>query len=129
MKIRNGFVSNSSSSSFIIRGMKISSDEIIEKFKIPKEDVDECEDDYSLFEFLSDKFEGFSVHADGNYFGDQDYSTLVIGESLGSLGDGDVTEMKEYTVEENKKLLSKFEELGFTGELKTYVQMVSNDNY
>jgi len=78
---------------------------------------------------LSDKFEGFSVHADGNYFGDQDYSTLVIGESLGSLGDGDVTEMKEYTVEENKKLLSKFEELGFTGELKTYVQMVSNDNY
>jgi len=34
MKIRNGFVSNSSSSSFIIRGMKISSDEIIEKFKM-----------------------------------------------------------------------------------------------
>lgn len=130
MKVRNGFVSNSSSSSFIVRGMKLTNDEIIETLKIPQSEIDEFGDDeYELYEFLGSKFKGLKVEVDGNYFGGQDYTTLVIGEDIGSLEDGEVTELCDRTQEEDDKLLKKFEDLGFTGELKTYIQMVSNDNY
>ena len=130
MKIRSGFVSNSSSSSFIIRGMKISVDEAIKKLNIPQEEIDECqEDEYELFELVGGKFGDFEIEPDGNYFGSQDYTSMIVGEDLGSLDDGEAVELKEYTPEENQALLEKFEALGFTGTLKTYVQMVSNDNY
>lgn len=38
MKIRNSFVSNSSTSSFVLIGVKISEEKIIEKFNCTKED-------------------------------------------------------------------------------------------
>lgn len=129
MKIRNGFVSNSSSSSFIIRGMKLDRDKIISTLNIPQSKIDEIDEDYEIFEFLSGKFGDLSVEVDGNYFGGQDYETLVIGDSLGRLEDGDVTELKDRTEEQDKTILNKFKALGFTGELSTYIQMVSNDNY
>ena len=131
MKIRAGFVSNSSSSSFVLRGTKLTTEEIIKVLNIPQDEIDEFEEDeYELYEFLGEKLIGFSVEVDGNYFGGKDYSTLVVGESIGSLEDGDVEELKEYTPEENQKLIEKFEALGFKDvKLKTYVQMVSNDNY
>ena len=131
MKVRNGFVSNSSSSSFVLRGTKLTTEEIIKVLNIPQDEIDEFEEDeYELYEFLGEKLIGFSVEVDGNYFGGKDYSTLVVGESIGSLEDGDVEELKEYTPEENQKLIEKFEALGFKDvKLKTYVQMVSNDNY
>ena len=132
MKIRAGFVSNSSSSSFILRGTKLSTEEIIKALNIPQEEIDEVgdEEEYELYEFLSRKLKGFDVEVDGNYFGDQDYTTLIVGESIGSLEDGEAVELREYTPEENQKLIEKFEALGFKDvKLKTYVQMVSNDNY
>lgn len=131
MKIRAGFVSNSSSTSFVLRGTKLTTEEIIKVLNIPQDEIDEFEEDeYELYEFLGEKLIGFSVEVDGNYFGGKDYSTLVVGESIGSLEDGDVEELKEYTPEENQKLIEKFEALGFKDvKLKTYVQMVSNDNY
>ena len=129
MKIRNGFVSNSSSSSFILRGLKITRDEIVEKLGISQKISELDEDDYEIFDFICSKLPDFSIEYDGNYFGGRDYNTLIVGESMGSLEDGEVTELPDRTEEEDKELLEKFEKLGFSGELKTYVQMVSNDNY
>lgn len=133
MKIRNGFVSNSSSSSFIIRGMKISIDEAIKKLSISQEEINDCnEDDYEVYELISSKFEklmNLSAEADGNYFEEKDYTTVIVGDNLGYLSDGEFTELKDYTTDENEKLLEKFEAFGFTGKLSTFVQMISNDNY
>jgi len=130
MKIRTGFVSNSSSSSFIIRGMKIKSADIINKFNISKEDIDDCkEDEYEIFDLLRSKLDDFSVEPDGNYFGERDYTTLIVGKSLGSLEDGDVVELKDQTLEQDQCILDNFEKYGFTGKLKTYIQTISNDNY
>ena len=132
MKVRTGFVSNSSSSSFILRGMKLTSDDIIKTLNISKDEIDAFdEDEGEIYEFLYDKLGeyDFSVEMDGNYFGGQDYSTLIVGESIGSLNDGEAVELPDRTPEQDKVLLEKFEVLGFKGTLKTYIQMVSNDNY
>lgn len=132
MKIREGFVSNSSSSSFILRGIKLKSEDIIKTLKITPEELEDVDQDeeYEVFEFLSERLEDFDIEVDGNYFGGKDYSTLIVGKSIGSLDDGEVEELTELTEEENKALVDKFEALGFTDiNLKTYIQMVSNDNY
>jgi len=130
MKIREGFVSNSSSSSFILRGTKLSTEDIIKTLNIQQEELDDFDDEYERYEFLDGKLEGFSVETNGNYFGDRDYETLIVGESLGRLEDGEAVELKEYTPEDNQKLIEKFEALGFKDvKLKTFVQMVSNDNF
>jgi len=131
MKIRNGFVSNSSSSSFIIRGTKLSTDKIIETLNVSQEEIDNCnKDEYEIYELLSEKLNDFSIEVDGNYFGERDYNTLIVGEDLGYLQDGEVTELPDRTKEKDVKLIKKFEKLGFKDIiLKTYIQMVSNDNY
>lgn len=132
MKVRIGFVSNSSSSSFIIRGMKLKSDEIIKALNISQEEIDDFnENDGDIYEFLYYKLSdcGFSVEVDGNYFGGKDYSTLIVGKSIGYMEDGEVVELPDHTSDQDKELLEKFEAIGIQGTLKTYLQMVSNDNY
>lgn len=130
MKIRNGFVSNSSSSSFIVRGMRLSTDEIIKTLNISKEDIEEFEEDeYELLGYLSGKFEDLQYEPDGNYFGELDYSTIVVGKSLTNIEDGEMTEMSNLTEEQEQKVIDQFKSLGFTGELSTYIRFVSNDNY
>jgi len=126
MKIRNGFVSNSSSSSFIIRGMKLSKDEIIEKLNVSDEAKNMSEYDFQYF--IEKKF-NFSVEPDGNYFGGKDYNNFIIGKSIGYLEDGEVVELPDRTEDEDKSIIEIFENLGFSGKLSTFVQMISNDNY
>lgn len=127
MKIRNGFVSNSSSSSFVIRGMKLSKDEIIEKLNIS--DEAQGVDQYDFQYLISKKIKDFEVEPDGNYFGGKDYNNFVIGKSIGYLEDGEVVELPDRTEDDDKLIKEKLENLGFSGKLSTFVQMVSNDNY
>lgn len=131
MKIRNGFVSNSSRSSFVIRGAKFKIQDILEALNMSKDELVDFEDnEYETYDFLESKLGGFDVECDGNYFGRRDYSTLIVGKSLGVLPDGEVVELKEYSEEENEELLNKFSNFGLYPEnLRTYVQMISNDNY
>ena len=131
MKIRTGFVSNSSSSSFIIRGIKMTSAEIIKTLNISQEEIDNFDNDDDIYEFLNYKLCNldFNVEVDGNFFGEQDYSTLIVGKSIGYLKDGVVFELPDRTPDQDKKIIEKFEALGLKVSLKTYIQMISNDNY
>lgn len=75
MKIRTGFVSNSSSSSFLIYGVSLESDIILEKLNL-NEDTD-------VYDLLSNLLEskGFEIHLP---YGDSPY---YIGKSWQYVGD------------------------------------------
>lgn len=154
MKVRQGFVSNSSSSSFILRGMKFKKEELIAALNIIQEEIDECNDDYEVMELISSKLSGpgnygdlekfkakidgitleeeklqLDLHETGNYFGDIDYDNLIVGKFMGSFDDGEVTEIGGNEGWIDDYVTRQLAKIGLSGTIKTYVQMVSNDNY
>lgn len=106
MKIRNGFVSNSSSSSFCIYGTALEFGEVLEKLNESKyfteeelENFDEDEGIYEIGEIISKKTT-LSVHVDGE--GD----TLWVGKEWSTIGDDETgREFKESIKTELEKLL------------------------
>ena len=128
MKIRTGFVSNSSSSSFVVRGIKIDAKLLAEKLNISL-DEDENELYYALESGIS-KMKDFEIHSTGNYFGNKNYESVVIGISAGDLEDGELTEFPD-TSEIDKKVLKELEKFGIEVKdgLKLYIQYISNDNF
>ena len=72
MKIRQGFVSNSSTTSFCIYGICLEKDDLLEKIKPEiKEKVDEeyREDVYEIIEEVQDKVSVHSIYDDEIYIG------------------------------------------------------------
>jgi hypothetical protein len=132
MKIRTGFVSNSSSSSFVLRGIKIETKFLAEKLGVKvKEEDDDKGALYQEIEYvIDDKIKDFEIYPTGNYFGGKDYDSVIIGISAGDLEDGEVTEFaaNPETDERILKELAKYD-IEVKDGLKLYVQYISNDNY
>jgi hypothetical protein len=138
MKIRNGFVSNSSSSSFVIRGTKINTDECIKLFSIDTSDSD-CYDlnkptdkDAFVQDQLYSKLskDGLEIETIRSYFDGEEAGEIIIGVDICHDEDGldgVVVELDEPDDKQIKEKLAKYNI--HPGKLRTYMQYVSNDNY
>lgn len=87
MKIRSGFVSNSSSSSFLIYGVCLDEDEIREALNI--------DDDVDIYGILEDKLE----NADMEYHNPEYYDGWFIGKSWSDVGDDETGKQFKTTIE------------------------------
>ena len=114
MKTRNGFVSNSSSSSFIIRGVLVSKEECIKLFgTADKYEIEMCD--------------GLTVRSEvSGEWGDDD-SGLIFGKSWGGLNEGAATEIKEPDEKIDEEIRTKLKAVGIEGEIKTYASFLGRD--
>lgn len=138
MKIRHGFVSNSSSSSFVFRGIKVPFKTFLKTFDIDVENYDEETNSDCFEDFLSDemkkklpkssKLEVVSTAYTGQYLEDStEYtkSPVIIGYSLKDMDEGAYEEVPELSLEKEQKLINELLELPLKlnmDNLKTFVK-------
>lgn len=128
MKTRHGFVSNSSSSSFVVRGIRaktlyfcsaITEDNYEEKLDV----VD------GKLRINKSKLKVFSTR---DYFGGEGRDDLIVGMKLESPEDGVATEYKD-DPNRDEEIKTELSKLGFKQEdinhLSYFFQYISNDNY
>ena len=114
MKIRNGFVSNSSSSSFILMGYMPNNEEIISLKELALEKYGY--DDWSEFIYESEEIKklGLTIQGEGDYEG-------VIGKLLVRMSYYEL-EAKDLSMEElhelSEKIINSLKELGINANTK-----------
>jgi len=116
-----------------MRATKFTANELIDALGIREKIKGYIEngDEYEIFDAIGSELpDGLGIEPTGNYFGESDYTNLIIGKSCGDLSDGEVEEIEEHTPETDKEIIELLKSIGLSTEgLKTYIQMVSNDNY
>jgi hypothetical protein len=123
MKIRNGFVSNSSSSSFVIRGIKIKEKKLAELLGIYVDDEDE-----NLLEKISDSFpwaEKLELESTRDACYGDPTGEVIVGVSIALLEDGEVCEIPDTNDAEIKAKIEKKLGTQIEESLKTYIQYSS----
>lgn len=126
MKTRQGFVSNSSSSSFVVRGF------LIKKKKLAKAlGIELTEDWDGLRVEVEKRTKNFlTVEDTRDYFDGAETDDCVVGKESGELNDGVVAELDEPTEQSDIEIVEKAASIGIeAGKLRTYVQFIGNDNY
>ncbi len=137
MKIRTSFVSNSSSSSFVVLGVKFPIVATAQALGL-QVNIKETEAPNMItayFNILRNK-----LHKSGKvtienckeYFDGEAVDECIIGKTLLKLSDGCVTEIPLPTVLQIKEVIELIEQAGLSTEpkdVKIYAQYVSNDNY
>ena len=115
MKVRLGFVSNSSSSAYIVRGVLIGKYELKELLKTNKnKDEDEDEDLETLLRKRGCKTIDFT---------EPEYSDNegVLGIWHGSVDNGCIEELPTASAKDDKRIEKDLKVLGLDGPVKTYV--------
>jgi len=101
MKIRSGFVSNSSSSSFLIYGISLDSDVILKALNVSiDEESDEYEDD--IYELLEGKLPSGGKF---EYHNPYDCGEWAIGKSWSNVGDDETGRQFKDSVESELKAI------------------------
>ena len=116
MKTRNGFVSNSSSSSFIVWGAKVKKETLRSVFKLTADDDEITDELYGTGKKQKITFEDTRF-----YFGGDTTDDMIVGRDMGSLDDGSPTELAEIDKDE---LVAQLNELGLEvvkDDIKLYV--------
>ena len=89
MKIRNGFVSNSRSSSFLIYGCQITTDHVSEILSKLNKKIDESYDDYFYNDLYDDLNQLFKKNKDISIYSCCDGEIIYIGKSWDQIDDNE----------------------------------------